>query len=150
MEFKEVKLDRLAEVVDVNLKIFDGMYDWPPYYIEKYQERFKDTQPVIFVAEKDGKIVADSIAFDRGGKWYVWILGVLEEYRKQGIATELFNLTENYARGHGYKIVSIKVYNVSQDMLKLTQNRGYNIVEVRKYKDPEKPKYDANILELAI
>ena len=150
MEFKEVKLDRLAEIADVNLKIFDGMYDWPPYYIDKYQEKFKDISPIIFVAEDCGKIVGDSIAFERDGKLYIWILGVLKEYRKHGVATELFNLTENYAREHGYKVVCVKVYNISQDMLKLVQSRGYKVVEVRKYDDHGKPQYYANILELDI
>ena len=147
MEFKQITLERLPEIVEVNHKIFEGMYEWKPYYIDTYQEKFKGVDPVIFVAEKNGEILADSISFDRDNKWYLWIFGVLKEYRGQNIANQLFDLNEKYAREHGYKEITVKVYNVSREMLRLVIKRGYEINSVESH---EKTKYNAVHLSLTL
>ncbi len=147
MNFKLVTLERLPEIVKVNHQIFEGMYEWPPYTLDKYKERFANLQPVIFIAEKDGKVVGDSISFEKDGEWYLWILGVLKKYRKQGVASKLLDLNEKYAKENKYKTISVKVYNVSKEMLILLLGRGYKITDVEKH---EKVKYNAIILKLFI
>jgi len=112
-----------------------------------YQERLKDVAPVIFVAEENEKIFGDCISFERDSKWYVWILGVNKEYRGQGIATQLLDLNEKHAKEHGYKNITVKVYNVSKEMLRLMIGRGYEIVDIHKH---EKTKYNEIFLELCL
>lgn len=147
MEFKQVGLERLAEIVEINTKIFDGMYDWPLYTLDDYKKRLEGINPIIFVAEDNGKIIGDCISFEKDNKFYLWISGVLKDYRNRGIASKLFDLREQYAREHNYKKIFTKVYNVSKEMLKLINKRGYKIIEIQKNSNT---KYNANILELSI
>lgn len=145
MEFKQVLRARLPEVVEVNHQIFGGMYAWPSYPLEKYEERFRDSEPIIFTAEENGTILADCISYEKDGKWYLWMLGVKKEYRGHGIARRLLEMTETYAREHLYRKISAKVYNVSKEMLLLLVNRGYEVVGFQKH---ELSKYNAILLEL--
>lgn len=145
MEFKVATLERLPDIVELNHRIFDGMYEWPSYSLDKYRERFANVQPVIFIAEKDEEIIADCISLDKNGEWYLWILGVLKEYRKQSIATKLLNLNEEYAKKNNYKVIFVKVYNVSKEMLSLLLGRGYQITDIEKH---AKVEYNAIILRL--
>src|SRR5574343_21415 len=132
MEFKMVEVDRLAEIVEVNKSVFEDMYDWPIYELKDYQDKLKDINPIIFIVEENGKIIGNSIAFEKDNGFYLWILGVLKEYRNQGIASKLLDLREEYARIHGYKKIFAKVYDVSKDMLILLGKRGYKIVDTEK------------------
>ncbi len=145
MKFELVTSEKLPEIVEVNHQIFDGLYEWPPYSLDKYKERFSGLKPIIFIAEKEGKIIGDCISFEKDAEWYLWILGVLKEYRKQGIANKLLDLNEKYAKENNYKIVSVKVYNVSKEMLALLLRRGYQITDIEKH---AKIQYNAIILKL--
>lgn len=147
MEIKQTGTDRLPEIVEMNKQVFEGMYDWPIYELDDYKKRLEGITPIIFIAEDNGKIVGNCISFEKEGKFYLWILGVLKEYRNKGIASKLFDLREHYAREHNYKKIFAKVYNVSKEMLKLMTKRGYKIIEIQKNPNP---KYNANILELSI
>jgi len=147
MNYKKGLIDELPELVKTNFQIFSGMYEWPPYTLDQYTERLNGVNPTIFIAERDDKIIGDSIAFEKDGGWYLWILGVLEEYRKQGVATQLLDLNEQYARENSYKEITVKVYNVSKEMLKLLIGRGYEIVDIHKDKNS---KYNGIVLRLIL
>ena len=147
-DIKEGDINQLEQIVDVNRQIFKGMYEQDPYSLEQYEEKLSDKQPKIFIAENNGQIIADSISFKRNGSLYIWIMGVLKEYRNKGIATKLFENNEQFAKSNGYESVSIKVYNVSKKMLRLLSERGYQIVDTEESKND--PKFNAIHLELKI
>lgn len=147
-EISEANLDELEQIVMTNYKIFQGMYEQEPYSIDHYQEKLKDIAPKILIAKVDGKIVGDSISFDRKDSLYIWIMGVLKEHRNKGIANKLFENNEQFARANEYKSVTVKVYNVSKEMLRVLLARGYQITEVEQSETD--PKYNAVHLELKI
>jgi len=138
MTIKHANLDSLEEIVALNTTIFSPLYEWPVFTLPEYQERLRDTRPFILVAEDNGKIVANSISFEKDGYWYIWILGVSVEYRKQGIATRLFETNEAHAKELGYQRIRIKMYDVSKEMLTLVDERGYNIIETTEYENPKR------------
>lgn len=147
MEFKKVNLDRLPEIVTINHEIFKGMYDWPLYTLGDYEKKLEGKDPIIFVAEENGKIVGSSISYGEGDKFYLWVLGVLKDYRSKGIASKLLDLREQYAKENNFKKIYTKVYNVSKEMLSLLIKRGYFIVDINKN---DNIKHTAVILELTI
>jgi ribosomal protein S18 acetylase RimI-like enzyme len=147
MEFKQTDISRLPEIAEMNREVFDGMYDRPVYTLDDYKKRLEGVTPIIFIAEDNGKVVGNCISYESDGKLYLWVSGVLKEYRNQGIASKLFDMREQYAREHNYKKIFTKVYNVSKEMLCLLIKRGYEIMEVFK---KDNPKYNAIILELDI
>ncbi len=149
VEYKEVGPERLSEIVALNTVIFEGMFDREPYNIGKYNEKLKDANYKIFIAEEDGKIIGDSISFEKDGSWYLWIFGVSKMYRGQGVARKLFELNESYAITHGYKKITAKTYNVSKDMLRMMIRRGYNIVDIHKNKN-NKNEYNKILFEYTL
>lgn len=128
----EGNIDQLERIVQTNFEIFKGMYEHDPYSLDDYQKKLKGIEPKIFVAQIDGRIVGDSISFERNGSLYIWIMGVLKEHRGKGIAKELFENNEQFARENGYRSLTLKVYNVSQEMLRVLLGRGYQVVGVEK------------------
>jgi len=147
-EISEGNIDQLEQIVLTNYEIFKGMYEQDPFSLEHYQKKLKDFEPKIFIAKIDGQIVGDSISFDRDGSLYIWIMGVLKEYRNKGIATKIFENNEQFARANEYKSVSVKVYNVSREMLMVLLARGYQITNVEQSETDTK--YNAVHLELKI
>ncbi len=147
IEFKQVGLERLPEVAEVNFKVFDGMYGWKPYELPEFEKRLSVEGSVIFAALDQGKIVGYFVGYPKGEYFYSWILGVLPEYRGHRIATELMDLAENHAREQGFKKMLSKVYNVSDRMLRLKLKRGYMVADVEKN---DNILYTAVILELEL
>lgn len=145
-EILEVNINQLEDIVPINHKIFRGMYEQDPYSLEYYKEKLKGLEPKILVAKINGHIVGDSISFNKKNSLYIWIMGVLEEYRNKGIATKFFENSEQFARINKYESVTIKVYNVSKEMLRMLSARGYQIMNIDKSKVDTK--YDAMHLEL--
>ncbi|MBU0461115.1 MAG: GNAT family N-acetyltransferase [Nanoarchaeota archaeon] len=132
MKFDRADIELLEEIVQVNHAIFEGMYRSEPYSLDQYRERLARVEPLIYVARCDDKIVGDAISFGKDDSLYLWILGVSENFRNQGVASGLLDLTEGYARDEGFRSVTTKVHNVSKDMLRLVLERGYTLIDVEK------------------
>jgi ribosomal protein S18 acetylase RimI-like enzyme len=147
IKYSQSTLERLPEIVSLNHSIFDGMYENPPYSLEDYQIKLHDVKPIIYIAEKDGEIIGDIISFAKDDKWYVWILGVSRDNRQQGVANALLELQEKYAKEHGYNKVTVKVYNISKEMLRLVIKRNYEIEDVEKH---DNTKHNAIHLGLSV
>jgi len=138
IEFKQAKKEKLPAIVSLNREIFSEMYERDPYTLSEYEERLSTVLPIIFIAEENEKLVGDSIAFAKDDAWYLWILGVHPGYRKIGIANTLFEMNENYAKSKGFKKVNIKIYSVSEAMLRLAEKRGYTATRTD---EPNEQKY---------
>jgi deoxycytidylate deaminase/GNAT superfamily N-acetyltransferase len=145
-ELMEGNIDQLEPIVAMNYEIFRGMFEKEPYSLAQYQEKLKDNKVTIYVAKMNGQIIGDAISFGKDKALYLWIMGVLKEHRNQGIATQLFERTERFARANGYDSVTTKVYNVSGEMRRVLVARGYQIIDVEK--SDTDPKFNAVHLEL--
>ena len=146
MSIERGSLKDLEQIVKLNYKIFDGLYESKPYSLEHYKEKLKDKQPVIFVSKLNNEITGNSISFARKNSFYIWILGVSEKHRGKGIGNSLLDKNEQFAQENNYESVSVKVYNVSEKMQQLLKQRGYQIVRVVESKTD--PKYTAVQFEL--
>jgi ribosomal protein S18 acetylase RimI-like enzyme len=127
-------LNDIEEIVSLNFAIFKGMYEDDPYSLAQYRDKLKNREPIIFIAKKDGKIVGDSISFEKDGYFYLWIFGVDKKYRRAGLGTLLLGENERFAKENNYESIRAKVYNVSQEMQELLKKRDYYIVEVEESK----------------
>lgn len=147
-EILEGSTEQLEEIVSVNSEVFRGMYEQDPYSFDQYAERLKDLQPKIFIAKIGDRIVGNSISYKKDNSLYIWIMGVLKEHRNKGIATELFENNEKFARDNKCESITVKVYNVSKEMLSALLSRNYEIVDVEK--SETSTKYNAIHLKLKI
>lgn len=141
LEIIQTDLISLPDIVALNSVIFATMYEHPPYSLQQYQEKLKNVLPYILIAKNNNQLVGDSIAFERNGGLYLWILGVDASVRRLGIASQLLDLNEKYAVDHHLSSVTVKVYNVSPDMQRLLISRNYLITDITP--SPNHPKYNA-------
>jgi len=133
IEYAEETIDLLDKIVQINHIIFNGMYDSKPYSIDEYRERLSKGDPVIYIAKFDDMIIGNIISIKKEDSLYLWILGVSEKFRKCGVASRLFELTEQYAKKNNFNSITTKVYNVSKEMLRISLKRGYKIVDMDKH-----------------
>jgi len=61
---------------------------------------------------------------------YSWVGGVLENYRKNGIANQLTKLQHTWAKTEGYQKVRTKSMNRFKPMMILNLKNGFDIVKV--------------------
>ena len=97
---------------------------------EKLTERLgKEATPVLLVARIDGKAVGYKVGYSKGtGKFYSWRGGVLPEFRRLGIATDLLQAQESWCRKQGFNSILTKTRAQNSEMLLFTIGAGYKIV----------------------
>lgn len=131
-------LSDLDKIVKLNYSIFHGMYESKPYSLDVYQSKLVDKKPIIFITTEGNKIIGDSIAYEKDGGLYLWILGVSKEHRNLGVGKQLLEKNQKCANENNLSSVTVKVYGVSVEMLNLLKNNGYKIVKIEKSQKSEK------------
>jgi ribosomal protein S18 acetylase RimI-like enzyme len=116
----------LEEIVKLNKIIFGGTKT-----TKQIKEKLSLSiyeNPHITLGKIDNKIVGyGSGYFMKGKDYYLWMLGVLPEYRNKGIGSGILEEQIGYARNNNYSKFLIKTSNKWRDMLKLTIKKGFNI-----------------------
>lgn len=120
----------VRRIARTNVKVFDGLHQDPPYTVEQYYERLANVKSVIMTAETNDVVIADCVAYEMGDCLYVWIIAVMSQARRKGLAKRFMDAIEITAREQGMVTVRTKVYNASRAMQALLINRSYNIVQV--------------------
>ena len=74
-----------------------------PYSIDEYEKRLKDSS-LILTGEIEEKVVGFKVGYDRynDGSFYSWMGGVLLDYRRKNVASELAVFQEKWAIDNGY------------------------------------------------
>ena len=73
--------------------------------------------------------IAFKIGYDRysDGSFYSWMGGVLPNYRRKGIANNLADRQEIWAKKKGYNSIKLQTRSKHNAMLALAINRGFQI-----------------------
>ena len=121
--FHEDKLDH-AFRVSTNIPEFDD-----PYEISEYSKRLNSTVHLILTAYDDHNPIAFKIGYHRhsDGSFYSWMGGVLPNYRRKGIANNLADHQETWAKKKGYNSIKLQTRSKHNAMLALAINRGFQI-----------------------
>jgi GNAT superfamily N-acetyltransferase len=111
-------------------------------YILKNLGKLENKESLILIAKIDDNPAGFAIRYDRynDGSLYAWILGVLPQYRQQGVMTALFNYTYDWAKEHNYKSIKVKTQNFRRPMLHALIKEGFNFLEVEDNEDINKAK----------
>ena len=119
----EDKLDD-AFMVSTNIPEFDDHYE-----ILEFSKRLNSTVHLIFTAYDDHNPIALKIGYHRhsDGSFYSWMGGVLPNYRRKGIANNLADHQETWARKKGYKNIKLQTRSKHNAMQALAINRGFQI-----------------------
>ena len=119
----ESKLDD-AVMVSANMPEFDD-----PYKILEYSKRLNSIAHLILTAYDDHNPIAFKIGYQRhsDGSFYSWMGGVLPNYRRKGIANNLADQQESWAKKNGYNSIRMQTREKHKAMLALAINRGFQI-----------------------
>ena len=98
-----------------------------------FQRRFEGRhQPLILVASIEDRPVGFFIGFElKPNTFFGWLCGVLPEFRRQGIASQLLEALQAWAATAHYEIVRFECHNRTRPMLHMAIAHGYDIVGVR-------------------
>ena len=113
-----------AVMVSENVPEFDD-----PYEIPEYSKRLNSTTHLILTAYDDHNPIAFKIGYQRhpDGSFYSWMGGVLPNYRRKGIANNLADHQEIWAKKNGYNSIRMQTREKHKAMLALAINRGFQI-----------------------
>jgi GNAT superfamily N-acetyltransferase len=121
--------DRLLhQVLELNNSIFRPRRD-----IDFLKRRFLGRHNVLtLMARLDDRPVGFWIGFElKPGMFYHWLGGVLADFRRHGIARQLHEAQQSWAKDHGYEYIRCECMNHQREFVHFAVTVGYDIVGIR-------------------
>jgi GNAT superfamily N-acetyltransferase len=88
--------------------------------------------PLILLAQVDGRPVGFAIGYENKPRtFYCWLIGVLPDFRRAGIASQLMEAMAAWAREHEYHVIRFECFNSQRPMLHVAISQDYDIVGLR-------------------
>lgn len=105
----------------------------PARNVEAFQRRFRGRyNELMLVAQVDDRPVGFSLGFElKPTVFFGWFYGVLPDYRRQGIASQLMEAVHSWAKLNDYESVRFECHNHQRPMLHLAIALGYDIAGIR-------------------
>lgn len=123
-----VGMNELPLIADMYRQVYQPARD-VAYFQRRFQSRH---QPLMLVASIEDHPVGFFIGFElKPNTFFAWLCGVLPEFRRQGIASQLLEALQAWAKHEQYEIVRFECHNQSRPMLHMAIAHGYDIVGVR-------------------
>jgi GNAT superfamily N-acetyltransferase len=115
-------------VVDLYNRIFRPARD-----LESFDRRFRGRYNVLrLIARIKNEPVGFFLGFElKPTVYFAWFYGVVPEYRRQGIASQLMEVVHEWARQQGYESIRFECHNQHRPMLHLAIAKEYDIVGIR-------------------
>jgi len=105
----------------------------PPRDIEMFRRRYRGRYNILqLIARVEGREVGFFLGFElKPTVFFAWFYGVLPDYRRQGIASQLMDAVHSWARQHEYESIRFECHNQHRPMQHLAIALGYDIVGIR-------------------
>ncbi len=105
----------------------------PPRDEEFFGRRFRGRHNVcVLIAGIDNRPVGFTAGFElMPSTYFSWITGVLPDFRRQGIATQLMQAQEAWAFDHHYGLLRFECLNQHRPMLHVAIAEGFDLVGIR-------------------
>lgn len=118
----------LNEIVQLFNQIFRPTRD-AEFFKRRYLGRHNVLQ---MVARIDERPVGFFLGFElKPSVFFAWFYGVLPDFRRQGIASQLIDAVHDWAREQGYESIRMECHNQHRPMLHLGIALGYDILGIR-------------------
>lgn len=123
-----VGMDELPVIVEMYNQIFR-----PPREIESFQRRFRGRYNILqMIARIKDLPVGFFLGFElKPTVFFAWFYGVLPNFRRQGIASQLMDAVHDWVRQQDYEYIRFECHNQHRPMLHLSIALGYDIVGIR-------------------
>ena len=118
----------LPRAVDLYNNIFR-----PKREVDFFKRRFMGRYNTLtLLARMDEKPVGFWIGFELKPRvFFAWFYGVLGDFRRQGIASQLMDAVHSWASQNEYESIRFECHNQHRPMLHLAIALGYDIVGIR-------------------
>lgn len=126
-----------VEVVgQTDLPIIADMYNVifrPARNVEFFRRRLLGRyNPLLLVASINNRPVGFATGFElKPTVFFGWLLGVLPDYRRGGIAKQLCDALFTWAAEHNYELVRMECHNTHRTILAMSVNMEFDIVGLR-------------------
>ena len=124
----KIQEDNLETVVAISKEIPEFHN---PHGLAIYQERLKNVPSITLVAYVNDVPAGFKVGYEREGYFYSWMGAILPHFRRLGVARQLAERQEAWAKEKGYPHVTFKTSNRLKPMLIFALNRGFDIIEIQ-------------------
>ena len=123
-----VSVDELPMVVDLYNKIFR-----PAKTLESFQRRYRGRHNVLqLIARVKDQPVGFFLGFElKPDTFFAWFYGVIPEFRRMGIGSQLMDAAQSWAIQHSYETFRVECHNSHRPMMHLAIELGYDVVGIR-------------------
>jgi len=123
-----VEMEELPLIVDLYNQIFRPGRDFDAFR-RRYLGRYNILQMVARVKDRP---VGFFLGFElKPTTFFAWFYGVLPDFRRQGVASQLMDAAHDWARQHEYETIRVECNNAHRPLLHLSIALGYDIVGIR-------------------
>jgi GNAT superfamily N-acetyltransferase len=129
--------DAIIEQYDPEeLRVVSQLYNQifrPARDIDSIRRRFRGRYNILqLIARIGDRPVGFFLGFElKPTVYFAWFYGVLPEFRRQGIASQLMEAVHSWAQQNEYESVRFECHNQHRPMLHLAIALGYDIVGIR-------------------
>jgi GNAT superfamily N-acetyltransferase len=105
----------------------------PSRDVESFHRRYRGRYNVLqLIARLGNQPVGLFLGFElKPTVYFAWFYGVLPDFRRQGIASQLMDAVHSWARQNDYESIRFECHNQHRPMLHLAIALGYDIVGIR-------------------
>ena len=123
-----VGTDELPAIVDLYNQIFRPARD-----LESFRRRFRGRYNILqLLARLQDRPVGFFLGFElKPQLYFAWFYGVLPDFRRQGIASQLMDAVHEWAKDHEYESIRLECHNSARAMLHLAIEMNYIIAGIR-------------------
>src|SRR5436190_10048183 len=120
--------DDLPVIVDLYNQIYRPAKD-----ADSFRRRFRGRHNILrMIARIQDRPVGFFLGFElKPATFFAWFYGVLPEFRRQGVASQLMDAAHSWARQHEYETIRVECHNAHRPLLHLSIALGYDIVGIR-------------------
>lgn len=114
------------------VELYNGIFR-PKREVDFFKRRFLGRyNPLTLLARVDDRPVGFWIGFElKPGMFYHWLGGVLSDRRRQGVARQLQEAQQSWAKEHGYEYVRCECLNHQREFLHFAIALGFDLVGSR-------------------
>ncbi len=120
------------QLLPMAVDLYNGMFR-PRREVDYFKRRFLGRYNILtLLARLDEKPVGFWMGFElKPGMFYLWMGGVLADARRNGVARQLQEAQQSWAREHGYEYIRCECLNHQREFIHFAITMGYALVGVR-------------------
>ncbi len=121
-----------AEEMPVIVELYNQIFR-PARNLESFERRFRGRYNILrLIARLREEPVGFFLGFElKPQVYFAWFYGVLPDYRRLGIASQMMDVVHDWARQHEYESLRFECHNQHRAMLHLAIAKEYDIVGMR-------------------